>query len=294
MRPIMSWTGGKSWLWKHVKDYFINDTHDTYIEPFLGGGSMAFNLMKYCHENNINKKFILSDANHELINFYKALQNYPEELMKALDDLWNGPLSFIEIRQEYNRVLGRLPAFVHVERAAMFLYIVKCGFRGMWIINKEGVLTTPRGNGVKKLYNRNQILELSMLLKKFAELRCCDFSEYNESACYYLDPPYVGTFDKYCLHETVTTERLNEFISKLRDSTVYVSNNERYEPPEGAVNVLSLTVDEKAARNRGKTREERLYYCPRKRVSSDDSHPACCCEGSINPGVTTDCGNAPI
>ena len=274
MKPLFGWVGAKNWLWKRIKDILIEDKHNTYIEPFLGGGAIAWNLMKYCDEHNINKRFILSDANPELMNFYKCLKFYPEELIAELDELWNSPETFYDIRDKYNEVMGKLPDFLHINRAAMFLYIMKCGYRKLWRINKNGKLTTPKGFRVNKLYEKEHLMEASRLLRKYAELQTCEFTEHRESGLYYLDPPYVDTFDQYCTAETVTNERLNNFITSLNNSTVFISNNERYIPPPGSDQILKVSVGEKMRPNVDKTRKELLwcYNCaiPSKKEENRD------------------------
>ena len=50
--------------------------YDKYIEPFIGGGAVLFDLAP--------KKAVFSDFNSELINLYKVIKTSPKELVKAL------------------------------------------------------------------------------------------------------------------------------------------------------------------------------------------------------------------
>ena len=42
----------------------------TYVEPFIGGGAVLFELQP--------KKAIINDFNSELINVYTVIRDYPE------------------------------------------------------------------------------------------------------------------------------------------------------------------------------------------------------------------------
>ena len=71
MKPLFGWVGAKNWLWKRIKDILIEDKHDTYIEPFLGGGAIAWNLMKYCDE-----QLSLDIMQETFIKLMSNIENY--------------------------------------------------------------------------------------------------------------------------------------------------------------------------------------------------------------------------
>lgn len=66
MKPILKWTGGKASEIQIIKPFFPKEIN-TFIEPFVGGGAVYFDLE---HEKNI-----INDFNNELILFYKIIQN---------------------------------------------------------------------------------------------------------------------------------------------------------------------------------------------------------------------------
>ncbi len=59
--PFLKWAGGKTQLLPTLLKY-IPAHFDTYIEPFVGGGALFFELQP--------AKAILADSNPELINCY--------------------------------------------------------------------------------------------------------------------------------------------------------------------------------------------------------------------------------
>lgn len=66
MKPIIKWSGGKSQEIKFFEHKFPKK-YNRYVEPFIGGGGVFFNLE--------NSNSIINDINFELISFYNLLKN---------------------------------------------------------------------------------------------------------------------------------------------------------------------------------------------------------------------------
>lgn len=64
LKPLIKWSGGKGDEIKQFVKYIPSD-YDTYIEPFIGGGALFFNLRP--------KKAVISDVHTELIDLYKSV-----------------------------------------------------------------------------------------------------------------------------------------------------------------------------------------------------------------------------
>lgn len=74
MKPILKWTGGKSSELSFIKP--IIPKFNRFVEPFVGGGAVFFDLE--C------EKSILNDFNFELISFYN-LWKTPEQIEQIYD-----------------------------------------------------------------------------------------------------------------------------------------------------------------------------------------------------------------
>ena len=61
---FVKWAGGKKQLLEQFKQFFPEKI-ENYFEPFVGGGAVAFYIIK----NYKPKKALISDINEELINF---------------------------------------------------------------------------------------------------------------------------------------------------------------------------------------------------------------------------------
>ena len=93
MKPFIKWVGGKRQLLPTIKD-MIPKSFDTYYEPFLGGGALLFEIAP--------EQAIVGDANTNLINTYKAIQNNKESLKTLLDEYTEKHESTSNKKEFYN------------------------------------------------------------------------------------------------------------------------------------------------------------------------------------------------
>lgn len=190
--PILKWPGGKGWSKPYLSAYLspeILDGH-TYIEPFIGGGSIAFNLE---YQNTI-----INDINPELINLYKIVADYPEELIAELTKF----AQFHSDEFYYTvRAWDRDPNFNSyppVKRAARTVYLNKTGFNGLYRVNKKGYFNVPIGRTTSgkmpDIVQADKIRRLSTYLKQGVKILNLDYKEVIEMAqpgsILFLDPPY--------------------------------------------------------------------------------------------------------
>ena len=78
---FIKWAGGKRQLLSQIKTYLPKEIN-TYVEPFLGGGSVLFYILK----NKRPKKVFAYDSNKELINVYTNIKDKPLKVMKLLKE----------------------------------------------------------------------------------------------------------------------------------------------------------------------------------------------------------------
>lgn len=189
MLPILKWTGGKRKLLNSILPILPKDINK-YIEPFIGGGALFFNLEK-------NNSYI-SDVNEELINFYIQIASNPIEVLELAN-------SYINSLEEYNKIRGLdrnkivWDSLSHIERAARFLYLNRAAYSGMWRVNKNNQMNVPFGKySSLTIPSKEEILKASELLKS-TTIKCSDYSEVLTFAkskdLVYLDPPYIPISD---------------------------------------------------------------------------------------------------
>jgi hypothetical protein len=66
LKPLVKWSGGKGDEIEKFK-HLIPTNYSTYLEPFIGGGSVYFHLTP--------EKAVISDVHKELIDFYQSIAN---------------------------------------------------------------------------------------------------------------------------------------------------------------------------------------------------------------------------
>ena len=84
-KPFVKWAGGKGKLLDILEANLPHDMNTqqsiTYIEPFVGGGAMLFNMLA-THSNV--RRAIINDINPALINCYNNIKDKPHQLIREL------------------------------------------------------------------------------------------------------------------------------------------------------------------------------------------------------------------
>lgn len=181
--PFIKWAGGKSRLIAQYAEHFPAE-FGAYHEPFLGGGAVFFHLAP--------ERALLSDINPRLIETYQALADDPEAVMSRLDAHRRR-----HSEEHYNRSRHRLNAGegrTAADRAALFIYLNKTCFNGLYRENRRGDFNVPIGSySNPTLYERENLLAVSTRLAGVT-LRQASFDAVLETAqdgdLVYFDPPY--------------------------------------------------------------------------------------------------------
>ncbi len=79
-QPFLKWAGGKTQLLPELL-YYVPKTYGRYIEPFVGGGALFFNLQP--------KRALLADLSGDLINCYEVVRDQIQALIDELQKYVN-------------------------------------------------------------------------------------------------------------------------------------------------------------------------------------------------------------
>lgn len=190
---FLRYPGGKTklltYLIKHLPK--SNSIKGTYIEPFVGGGSIFFHM----NPNNA----LISDLNSELITLYKGIKLYPHKVWEIFESFPSGRCSYYKVR---NKSMEGKPLYY---KAARTLYLNRTCFKGMWRHNANGDFNVGYGGEERRwVITHESMIELSKIFRK-AEIQSKDFEEVILSASkndfIFLDPPYKpGEKDLHELH----------------------------------------------------------------------------------------------
>lgn len=231
-KPFLKWAGGKTQLItdieKALPKEFINKKF-TYIEPFVGSGAILFWML-----NNFPKlqKAVINDINEDLINTYKTIASKPKELISILEIIQNEyhalelqtdekKAYYYEKREIYNtRTLEKS------SQAALFIFLNRTCFNGLYRVNKNNGYNVPMGSYKKPtICDKQNILAVSDALQK-VEILCGDYEntlDYKtENSLFYFDPPYkplseTSSFNSYAkdVFDDKEQIRLRDFCNTL-------------------------------------------------------------------------------
>ncbi|MEF9920713.1 DNA adenine methylase [Anaerorhabdus sp.] len=192
VKPIVKWVGGKRQLLDEIRP-FLNCHFSSYIEAFVGGGAVIFDLQP--------KKAIINDFNEELINVYKVIKENPQELIIELmhHKKMNSEEYFYRIRgldrkNEYTNLSD-------IERAARIVYLNKTCYNGLYRVNSSGFFNSPYGKYKNPdIVNNTVIMAMSDYFNKNdIKIISGDYKDVLKKArkgsFVYLDPPYMPISD---------------------------------------------------------------------------------------------------
>ena len=214
-RTPLRWLGGKQRLSRLLRGLLSQKLGQatTYFEPFLGGGSVFFTVNP--------SSAVLGDVNPDLINFYRFLANAPAELRQTAEGMdSDGRLrTYMDARNEFNNGAAGM------RRAALFLYLNRTGFNGIWRVNRKGAYTVPFGYRRLSLISEEDWQWASAVLRT-ADIRCADYrvtlDGVQQGDIVFLDPPYFDSsrrelFSRYTLagFDWKDHQRLHEEVQRL-------------------------------------------------------------------------------
>ena len=190
---FLRYPGGKSKLLSYLVNHLPKreDIKGTYIEPFVGGGSVFFYVNP--------ERALISDLNSDLITLYKGIKRYPHKVWEIFASFPEGKDAYYNIRND--EIKGK-PLYY---RAARTLFLNRTCFKGMWRHNSQGNFNVGYGGEERRwVITHQNIIELSQILRK-AEILNSDFENVILNASkddfIFLDPPYKpGEKDLYELH----------------------------------------------------------------------------------------------
>lgn len=188
LKTPLRWPGGKSRATKFLLPKFPKNIKE-YIEPFLGGGSVAIAFSK----ENPSVSIWVNDMYEPLINFWVYLQKEAQELSDCLIDIKNeydtpekAKKLFLESKERINDEHTH-----NLERAIAFYIVNKCSFSGLTegsSFSAQASVNNFSMNGIKKLPLYQSII-------KDWKITCSPYwnivsNNIESETFWFFDPPY--------------------------------------------------------------------------------------------------------
>lgn len=213
---FVKWAGGKRQLLAQIRERMPRE-YNRYYEPFIGGGAVVFDLLP--------ENALINDINEALINAYVQIR---ENVDSFLDNIHridsaigeDGKAYYYSMRNLYNMKLEKME--YDIELAALFVFLNKHCFNGLYRVNSKGLFNVPYNNSKRVSCDEESIRMTSDYLKRVT-ITTGDF----EDACrnsgrgdfVFLDSPYAPlnptSFESYT-KEGFTLES-HERLARLYD-----------------------------------------------------------------------------
>lgn len=218
--PFVKWAGGKRQLLPQIKER-MPEKYNNYFEPFVGGGAVLFELLP--------SSALINDINKALINAYRQICNVPEAFINAVNrldtEMWeDGKKYYYSLRERFNDKL--MKSEYDVELAALFVFINKHCFNGLYRVNGKGLFNVPYNNNRKASVDEKAILNVSKYLQGVTIIDG-DFEEACQEAkkgdFVFIDSPYAPlnptSFESYTKEgfDIESHKRLANLYDELTD-----------------------------------------------------------------------------
>jgi DNA adenine methylase len=199
-KPFVKWAGGKSQILTDIRAKYpqrVDHRIQKYAEPFVGGGAVLFDVLNIYAFDGI----YISDVNRELIHTYTIIRDNPDALISTLRELEAQYLPVGEIerkamyytkRDRFNEL--KLSVDSSIELAALFIFINRTCFNGLYRVNSRGEYNVPQGSyKMPTICDEDNLRAVSEKLQN-ASIVCADYrqsADFIDSTTFaYFDPPY--------------------------------------------------------------------------------------------------------
>ena len=214
--PFVKWAGGKRQLLAQIRERMPRE-YNRYYEPFIGGGAVVFDLLP--------ENALINDINEALINAYVQIRENVDSFLDKINRIdsaigEDGKAYYYSMRNLYNMKLEKME--YDIELAALFVFLNKHCFNGLYRVNSKGLFNVPYNNSKRVSCDEESIRMTSDYLKRVT-ITTGDF----EDACrnagrgdfVFLDSPYAPlnptSFESYT-KEGFTLES-HERLARLYD-----------------------------------------------------------------------------
>lgn len=206
-RLPFKWAGGKRQLLPVLRRCYPA-TFQAYYEPFFGSGAVFFDLATSGRLDG--RRAVLTDINPDVVGCYRAIRDSTDELVAHLESLAAGHAAggadhYYAVRDgRFNPLRGQVLAERSERRldyppelAAMFIYLNRTGFNGLFRVNARGRFNVPMGRYRNpRICDPDGLKQAAVLLARpGVELACQEYGTALHAAAagdfVYLDPPYA-------------------------------------------------------------------------------------------------------
>ncbi|EPP4977102.1 Dam family site-specific DNA-(adenine-N6)-methyltransferase [Klebsiella pneumoniae] len=196
IKSPIKWAGGKTRVMPQLLKHLPKA--DCLIEPFVGSGTVFMNTEYH--------RYVLCDSNRALINFFRVLTSDTGRLNDTARGMFlggNNEEQYYKRRALFNSMqwsdTGKADAALLY--AALFLYLNRHCFNGVYRVNQKGDHNVPFGKYAAPYFPEN---EMRLFAEKANDTKAIfihsdfrhsipDVMQLAYDAVIYCDPPYIPT-----------------------------------------------------------------------------------------------------
>ena len=242
-KPFVKWAGGKTQLLEEIRKKYPSQIKK-YCEPFVGGGAVLFDVLNKFQPT----KVLINDINKDLMNVYAQIKNechFLIETLSEIDALYKNQNPeknrklFYEKRERYNEIKLNEDKSENIEKAALFIFLNKTCFNGLYRVNSRGLFNVPYNNATNPLVcDTKNLLVCSELLQNVkmttGDYHSCE-NFIDDDTFVYIDPPYrpitkTARFTAYSQEGFSDCKQieLSHFITKIekKGARILLSNSD--------------------------------------------------------------------
>ncbi|WP_446896715.1 Dam family site-specific DNA-(adenine-N6)-methyltransferase [Citrobacter freundii] len=198
IRSPIKWAGGKTRVMPQLLKHLPKA--DCLIEPFVGSGTVFM--------NTDYRRYVLCDSNRALINFFRVVTTDTERLINIARSMFHGDNDaerYYERRTLFNSMQwsDTAKADSALLYAALFLYLNRHGYNGLYRVNQKGEFNVPFGKYAEPYFPK---AEMRLFAEKASDTKAVFIhSDFRQSIPYvmqlahdaviYCDPPYIPASD---------------------------------------------------------------------------------------------------
>ncbi|MDR0704927.1 MAG: DNA adenine methylase [Planctomycetaceae bacterium] len=248
VKPFVKWAGGKGQLLREIQKVYPNGLgtiYTKYAEPFVGGGAVLFDILNRYELEDI----YISDINRELITTYAIIRDKTDQLIDLLTtlqeeyiplDTENRKEYYYHQRERFNSLKRKNWQNNLIEGAALFIFLNKTCFNGLYRVNQKGFFNVPMGSYKKPtICDTENLRRLAKKMQKVTTIVCADYrksQDFIDSKTFvYFDPPYrplseTASFTSYTEQsfDDTAQKELASFVDLVtqKGAMVVVSNSD--------------------------------------------------------------------
>lgn len=254
----LRYPGGKGKISTFFSELFEanNLVGGTYVEPYVGGGSIALFLLM----NDIVRRIVINDKDRSLFAFWHSIKNHPDELCKLIHDT---PITMDVWYEQRN-----------IQRSKDQVDLLTLGFSTFFLnrTNRSGII---KGGVIGGLNQTGNYLIDARYKKEHLISRINDIADYvdrielynldavelvdtlagqlEENSLFYFDPPYYvkgqglymnyyNDFDHHNIYDTIAQMRRYKWIVTY-DKVPFIYNlYSKFRMYEYSLNYSAATV----------------------------------------------------